>query len=283
MKKLFLVTAIFALLNFGTADAEHANADYYRQIFQSGSFYVKFEYKKDSTDSKNIKWGEKILFADDKNKIRMERTSYKYAKGSLIWLNPLGAIFGGDENKNPEVMYKDGKYYRFFAKNKANVCEEKNLEHENINPRDGWNKIKKILALPDELAVFFWDDPFSLRSTEIPAPIFVESIKKSLDGKEYACDRYETKINDSADLIYELFYNDEGKLSFAKSTLVRNNQEYKINYLEIKEIKTEIADNEKFSYENVQEYPVGMGDIYDLLESSNPKTEAEPIKGEVLQ
>lgn len=287
MKKLFLTAALLCgFLNFGTTNAEQAKAEDYRQWFSSGNFYVEFEYKKDSVNGKNKKWATRILAAeksDDATEIRMERMNYKYENSNLAWLIPLGAMFGGGENKNPEVMYKDGKYYQFFSKNKANVCDEDQINHENINPRDGWNKIPNKLALPDELAVFFWDDaPFSKRNSQIPAPIFVESSKKILDGKEYDCDCYKTEINESAKLIYELFYDDAGDLRFAKSKLIRAEKEYNLNFLEIKEIKANIPENKKFSYENVQEYPVGMGDMRDLLESAEPSKESEVIKGEVL-
>ena len=287
MKKLIFTAALFcSFFIFGNADAEQAKAEDYRRLFSSGNFYVEFEYKKDSINGKNKKWATRILAAtksDDENEIRMARMSYKYEKSNLAWLIPLGAMFGGGENTNPEVMYKDGKYYQFFAKNKANVCDEDKINHENINPRDGWNKLPNKLTLPDELAVFSWEDsPFSKRNLQIPAPTFMESSKKILDGKEYDCDCYETKINESAKLIYELFYDEAGDLRFAKSKLVRQEQEYNLNFLEIKEIKSEIPENKKFSYENVQEYPAGMGDMKDLLESAEPSKETDVIKGEVL-
>lgn len=286
MKKLFFIMALlFSFLNSSTANAEQLKAEDYRKWFSSGNFYIEFEYKKDSINGKNKKWATRILAAkkSDEDEIRMARMSYKYEKSSLAWLIPLGAMFGDGENTNPEVMYKDNKYYQFFSKNKANVCEEDMIDNENINPRAGWNKIPNKLALPDELAVFFWDDsPFSKRNSQISAPVFVESSKKILDDKEFDCDRYETEINESAKLIYELFYDDAGDLRFAKSKLVRNEKEYSLNFLEIKEIKSDIPENKKFNYENVQEYPVGMGDMSDLLESSEPSKESDVIKGEVL-
>lgn len=287
MKKLFLTAALLcSFFNCGTANAEQPKAEDYRQWFSSGNFYVEFEYKKGSISGKNKKWATRILAAEkseDENEIRMARMNYKYENSSLAWLIPLGAMFGDSENKNPEVMYKDGKYYQFFSKNKANVCAEDEINHENINPRDGWNKIPNKLALPDELAVLFWDDsPFSKRNLKIAAPLFVESSKEILDGKEYDCDCYETEINESAKLIYELFYDGAGDLRFAKSKLIRDEKEYSLNFIEIKEIRENIPENKKFTYENVQEYPVGMGDIKDLLESAEPSNESEVIRGEVL-
>lgn len=268
MKKLFLTAALlFSFLNFGTANAEQPAAETYRQIFQSGNFYVKFKDK----------WGERILAAE--NGERKERMSYKYERGNLIWLNPLGAIFGGSENKNPEVMYKKGYYFQFIGKNKANYCSEDDINNENINPRSGWDKVSKKLALPDELAVLYWDDSFNNKKSEIPAPTFQESFKKiiKVNGKEleFDCDIYACEIigdKNSGTLFYELAYNDNGELFQSESYLVRNNQKYPLNILEVVEIKSETPENTFVIDEaNIQVYPPAMGDMADLLEKPNPK------------
>lgn len=259
MSKIFFVAAIFIILNFGTANAEQAAAEEYRKIFSSGNFYVEFKDK----------WGVRILAG--KNGARMERMRYNFESGGLIWLNPLGAMFGGGEAKNPEVLYKDGKYYQFISKNKANVCNEENIHDENINPRSGWNKISQKLALPDELAVFFWQDPYRQKSSAIAAPELVESYKKNVDGKEYDCDKYTSNIKTangkiSAVLVYELIYRD-GKIFRAESSIFRNNKTYPINILEIKLIQENIPDGVFKISPNTKLYAAATGDMYDLLET----------------
>ena len=265
MKKLFLTAALlFSVLNFGTANAEQPAAETYREIFQSGNFYIKFKDK----------WGERILSAE--NGVRMERMSYKYERGNMVWLNPLGAMFGGKENKNPEIMYKDGKYFQFIGKNQANYCAEKDIYSENINPRSGWDKIPQKLALPDELAVFRWDDaPFKVRNFQIPSPTFQESYKKTLKVNrqdiECDCDLYACELNgakNSGVLYYELAYNPEGELVIAKSYVNRNGKDYDLNILEIVEIKSETPkDIFSVDKENIQCYAPRMGDMDDLLEN----------------
>ena len=266
MKKLFLTVALlFGILNFGTANAEQPKAQEYRQWFQSGNFYIKFKDK----------WGERILAAE--NGVRKERMSYKYERGSMVWLNPLGAMFGGKENKNPEIMYKDGKYFQFIGKNQANYCAEEDIKSENINPRSGWDKIPQKLALPNELAVLCWNDAFNTKKSKIPAPIFQESYKKvfkvNRQDIECDCDLYACELNgakNSGVLYYELAYNPEGELVIAKTYIKRNGKEYDLNVLEVVEIKSETPEG-TFSIDeaNIQCYAPRMGDMDDLLE--NPK------------
>ena len=238
---------------------EQAAAERYRKMFSSGNFYIEFKDK----------WGVRILAG--KNGMRMERMRYTFESGGLIWLNPLGAIFGGGESKNPEVLYKDGKYYHFIAKDKVNICAAKDIDNENINPRSGWNKIPQKLALPDELAVFFWKDPFRLKSSAIAAPTIMNSFKKDVDGKDYDCDRYTCDVKTannkiSAVLVYEMVYDAAGELFRVESHIFRNGRSYPINVLEIKKIQENIPDGVFKIAKNTKVYSAGMGDIDDLLE-----------------
>ncbi len=260
MKKIYIAAAIFlsAILNFGNVDAEQNAAEKYREIFRSGNFYL--EYKD--------KWGTRILAG--KNGTRMERMNYTFENGALTWLNPLGAIFGGTGDKNPEVMYKDGKYYHFTDKRRAFVCSEKNLHDENLDPRQGWNKISQKLAVPDELAVFFWDDPYRTKSPAVDEPQFLGSYKRTLDGKEYDCDAYLSEIKSSDGqlknfLRYELFYRD-GQLFRAEILLQKDLLMYPVGELEIVKIQREIPKDTFKIYNGTKLYSAGTGDIDDLLE-----------------
>ena len=265
MKKLFLTAALlFGFFNFGAASAEQSAAENYRQIFQSGNFYLEFKDK----------WGTRILAAKDG--VRMERMSYKYERDNMAWLNPLGAMFGGGENKNPEIMYKDGNYFQFIGKNKANYCAEKDIDAENINPRSGWNKVSRKLAVPDELAVFCWNDSFKPKNSAIAAPVFQESYKKTFrinrQDVECDCDLYACELNgakSSGVLYYELAYNPEGAPVIAKTYISRDGKEYDLNTLEIIKIQSEIPEGVfQIDAANIQCYAPGMGDIDDLLEKS---------------
>ena len=183
--------------------------------------------------------------------------------------NICGMIFGG-EDKNPEVMYRDGKFYNFVEKDKANVCAEKNLRAENLDPRQGWNKISQKLALPDELAIFFWEDNFRWSTPSIDAPTFQKSFIKNILGKDYDCDRYACEVKtatggDVANLIYDAIYK-EGQLIRIESYILRNGNEYPLNVLQIKKFQAEIPKGTFKIYKGTKIYAAGTGDINDLLE-----------------
>ena len=257
-KKFIAVIVLSTLLHFGTVCAEQEAAEEYRAIFQSGNFYLEFKDK----------WGTRIIAG--KNGTRMERMNYTFEHGAMAWLNPLGALFGGTGDKNPEVMFKDGKYYHFVAKNKANVCAAKNLYDENLDPRQGWNKISGKLAVPNELAVFYWNDPYGSKSPAVDAPEFSESLKKTFDGKQYDCDRYISGIKEldgreAARLVCDMLYKD-GQLFRAEMYIVRNSLEYPVGTLEIVKIQRTIPEGTFKIYKGTKLYAAGTGDINDLLE-----------------
>ena len=254
----FLI-AVIALINLSLShcNAEQSVAQSYREMFRDGNFYV--EYKD--------KWGTRILAGKDGT--RLERTRYEFESGGIGMLNPLGMLFGG-EDKNPEVMYKDGNFYHFVEKDKANFCAEKNLREENLDPRQGWNKISQKLALPDELAIFFWKDKFRWTTPTIVEPTFQKSFRKNLDGKEYDCDRYTCEMKtaaggDVAQLIYDAIYKDN-ELCRVESYISRNGNDYPLNVLQIKKIQSEIPKGAFKIYKNTKLYAAGIGDINDLLE-----------------
>ncbi len=258
MVSKFLIALIaLIVLGINNCNAEQSAAETYRKIFRDGNFYV--EYKD--------KWGTRILAG--KNGTRVERMRYEFESGAIAMLNPLGMIFGG-EDKNPKIMYRDGKFYNFVEKDKANVCAEKNLQAENLDPRQGWNKISQKLALPDELAIFYWKDKFRWNTPSIVAPTFQKSFTKNIDGKNYDCDRYTCEVKtaaggDVANLIYDAIYKD-GQLFRVESYILRNGNEYPLNILQIKKIQAEIPKGTFKIYKGTKIYAAGTGDINDLLE-----------------
>ena len=254
----FLIAVIALIsLSLSHCHAEQSAAETYREIFRTGNFYV--EYKD--------KWGTRILAGKDGT--RLERMRYEFESGGIAMLNPLGMIFGG-EDKNPEFMYRNGNFYHFIEKDKANFCAEKNLRDENLDPRQGWNKISQSLALPDELAIFFWKDKFRWTTPTIAEPTFQKSFLKNLSGKDYDCDRYTCEVktasgSDVAQLIYDAIYKD-GELFRVESYISRNGNDYPLNVLQIKKIQSEIPKGAFKIYKNTKLYAAGIGDINDLLE-----------------
>ena len=256
--KIFIAAIFFIGANFAPVNAEQPAAESYRQMFRAGNFYIEYDDK----------WGVRILAGKDGQ--RMERMRYDIESGRMKWLNPLAEIFAG-ENKSPEVMYHDGKFYHFVEKEKANVCDEKDLDNENLDPRQGWNKIAQKLALPDELAVFCWDDKFRATTPAVAAPVFRESFTKNFRGRDYDCDRYASEIKTvsggvDAQIVYEMLYSG-GQLFRVESYILRNDRTYPINALELKKIQPEIPDGAFKISKSTKLYAAGIGDESDLLET----------------
>ena len=241
--RIFIIVAIFfAGLNVTSVRAEQSAAESYRQMFRSGNFYIEFKDK----------WGVRILAGKDGR--RMERMRYDFESGGIT----------------PEVFYKDGKFYHFVDKDTANVCDKKDLDNENLDPRQGWNTIAAKLALPDELAVFCWNDPFRSKSPAIAEPKFQKSFRKKFQGNDYDCDQYVCRIKSmsgsvAAYLVYDMIYND-GNLFRVESYIYRNKKAYLINVLELKKIQSAIPEGTFKISKNTKLYSAGMGDIDDLLE-----------------
>ena len=256
--KIFIAAGIFLSAIGATADAEQPAAESYRQMFRAGNFYVEYRDK----------WGVRILAGE--NGARMERMRYDIESGALQYLNPIAAVVIG-ENKMPEVLYRDGKIYQFIERDKANVCDEKDLDNENLDPRQGWNKIRQKLAIPDELAVFCWTDKFRAKTPAIDAPVFKESCTKNFKGKDYDCDRYVCEIRTAtgggaAQIVYDMLY-DGGRLFRAESYIVRGDKIYPINALNVEKIQPEIPVGTFKIYKGTKIYAAGLGnDINELLE-----------------
>ena len=270
MKKGIIAAAIALSMGMapGASSAEQPAADGYRQIFASGKFYV--EYKDNYT----------VRIIGEKDGKRMERTSYESGLSWMQYLNPLGMLFGGEGPKHPEVMYRDGKYYQFTDKSKAIVCERSKLGDENLDPREGWNGIGQKLALPVELAVFHWDDPYREKSMALQKPELMWSGKKTVDKKEYDCDRYSSPIKsasggDGAYYVYEMLY-ENGNLVKIQSYVRRGEDEYPINVLSIKKISGDIPESLFKIGKNTKVYEAGIGDMNDLLDQP---TQVETMEG----
>ena len=260
-RSLFLLAWIFAAFSLSMASAEQSKAEEYRQIFSSGSFYVEYE-------DNNVK----RIIAEKDGK-RMSRTALNGRYATIVSvLNPLGALFQSGNIKYPEFMHFNGKYYKFAEKDYATMLEDNRIDEENLNPKEGWSTIDKSLSLPDELAVFCWNDSYHKVSKAVSTPVFANSIKKTVDGKEYDCDRYEaivkaTSGRKGATIVYDLIYDNKGNLIMAQSAIFANGREYEINKVTVKKILRDIPENEFKVYEKAKVYAAGVGDMNDLLEN----------------
>ena len=244
----------------GICSAEQSKAQEYRKILSSGNFYVEY-------DDRNVK---RIIAQE--NGRRMSRTALGGTYRAIVSvLNPLGNLLANAAEKFPEFMYWNGKFYKFLENDVALIVDENQLNSENLNPAEGWSTIYQSLSLPNELAVFNWHDKFHKVSAALSEPIFIESVKKNVNGKEFDCDRYESKVTnaaggENATIIFELCYSSEGELVLAQSSLFANGKNYEINKLFVKKILPSVPAGEFKLTGKEKVHSAGLGDMNDLLE-----------------
>ena len=276
MKK-FLTAALGICLMASNVSAEQPKAQEYREILSSEKFYVEYddEYMK------------RIVVEDSGR--RMTRVDLSGSHKTIVSvLNPIAKLFEGGYSKYPDFMYYKDKYYRFSEKNIATMIKVSQLNDENLNPSEGWALVDKELALPDELAVFNWHERHHKISKNIAEPVFANTFKKSIDNKEYTCDRYESDVRNSkgdkeATIIFDMYYDTKGDLALIQSAIFANSKEYGINKLTIKKILREIPKDAIILDKNAKIYAAGTGDMNDLLENPELLGKLTEVEQEAAQ
>ena len=186
----------------------------------------------------------------------------------------------------PDVLYKDGKYYRFIssaqgitslvpfgkkASVKAYVLPESELGSSALSKKQDWEFVCEDLTLPDEFCVFFSDDPMRKGFQTNPNPRYNGSSKRSIDDKEYDCDQYLNEIKSLAGTIiaqeaYNVLY-DGGKLVRIQKYLLRDGKEFHL-YDNIIIAMNDTAPATAFGgTKKVKVYAAQNGDMADLLET----------------
>ena len=259
--KLFVASvAVIFFLTCADCSAEQPKAQEYRKILSSENFYVEY-------DDKNLK---RIIAQD--NGRRMVRTNLGGSYRAIVSiLNPIGNLFANMNEKYPEFMFAGGKFYKFIEQDMAVIATEDQLDNENLNPNEGWATIYQSLSLPNELAVFNWNDRFHKVPPALTEPIFLESVKKNINGKDFDCDRYQSNImnaagGETATIIFELCYSN-GELIIAQSSLLSNDKEYEINRLIVKRILPSVPSGDFKLSGKEKIHSAGIGDMNDLLEN----------------
>lgn len=265
-KKVIAIALAFSCLT-ASAFAEQPEAAKYRDILQSGKFYVEYE----------LNYAKKILSVQD-NK-RMDYTIYKskgnpYAGMGLAMINPflaLGSLFIKNESKVPTAYYEAGKFYQFDSKKKARMATWNQLNDPNLNPMEGWNAVKQKLALPTELAIFAPNDMFAENYAGAATPQFVESGSETIDGKEFVYDKYSSCVpNRSGQTLFATnyyFYYEQGELKNIKTfTYSDSSGEVFMRNIDIKKITQELPENILKIPEGCKVYAAGIGDMNDLIE-----------------
>lgn len=304
MVKQFSVV-VFALLttiltpNF--CKAEHAMAEQYRQMFSSGNFYVECQMFGDS----EVKWGfgrpkmatsAKLIYAGKNGSRSFRSVNTKNPKTNWAFNDlDLSKLYLGIDSSErnvltystatkdwPDVLYKDGKYYRFISslkggmfgldKNvKAYAVPESEINSSALDEKQDWEFVCEDLTLPDEFCVFFPDDPMRKGFQTKPIPRYNGSSKISFNNKECDCDQYINDIKSLAGTViaqeaYNVLY-DGNKLVCIQKYLLRNGKETHLYDNVIITITENVPPTAFSRTKKVKVYGARNGDMADLLET----------------
>ena len=311
LKKFFAAMFATVIIFFGTANAEQPAAEQYRQMFKSGNFYVEFKMKAETMKGK-VHTGTIIFAGLNGERMFSERQNKQsagfFSIGSSGILERLREItineqLGGINTRLPEyrtissvlldknvpsILYRDGRYYKFYAsdlegkKISAIVLPEDQLNNSDLDPSEEWDYVKSDLSLPDDLAIFYWnDDPMRENFFNVPAPKYNDTSKKKVGNKEFDCDQYVREIknlagNLIASEVYDMLYNNKGELVMIQKYLNFDGKENLVHTMEISKITSDVP-QKIFKFEKVKVYSVNKGDMNDLLKQ---RVEVGTIGGE---
>ncbi|MBR1760299.1 MAG: hypothetical protein IJ812_07655 [Schwartzia sp.] len=269
-KKIAALVLAVSTLTAAAAGAEQAKAEEYRQMFASGNFYVEY-----------MPYSIRGVVGDIK-----DMKIFAVVMGSGHSFNRFLAGSGGKRmqsigsNKKPMFLYQDGKYYQFAyvprgsdpkkPKTIAIMLPESKLHDDTLNPDEDWEGAKERLALPDELAVFYWNDPYRNDLLERSAPYYNGNSKRTIEDKEYDCDQYVIDIKTMEGTIiaqeaYNMLY-DAGNLKSVQKIFLRDGKEYVVSGIGIKVLSNTIPEGKFQIPRNTKVYAAGKGDMDDLLE-----------------
>lgn len=258
-----LVLSTFTFTTF----AEQPQAAKYREVFQSGNYYIEYE----------MNYAKKILAVQGQKRMdyTMLKSTPNTALAALGFINPLFAVaglLGGGEKRVPSTLYQDGKYYQFESKKKATMAFYNQLDDPNIDPAAGWNMVRVKLALPEALVTFAPNDIFN-SFTGYKAAKFIESGKKTICKKEYNYDKYSTTFNNlNGQPMYKknfyMFYDlERGELQRIKCKVrIGNEEEQEVEEMKNIKITGELPEKITDIPEGCKVYAVGLGDINDLMQ-----------------
>ncbi len=289
LSKLLIFFIFLFLISSSTVSAEQAAAEQYRQMFKNGNFYVEY---------KLTEFYPKINFNtpfESITKQLREQRVYESDQSGWGWLfghkheDNFKFIAGQNgkrikstlKSKFPAAMYQDGKYYRcwidFSVKPKKNkypqkmiVLSESEINSPFLNPYQQWKDIKKDLSLPEELAVFYWDEPYRKDLDKTSAPKYNGSSTRTIDKQDYECDQYVSYISSLTNSniameAYNMLYQN-GQLVKIQKYFIRNGKETLVSEMDIKTISSQVPESAFAIKKKVKVYAGNIGDMNDLLE-----------------
>lgn len=251
-----------------SAAAENEKAAEIRDIFNSKTYYIEYEY-----NSKNDK---RALAVDGDKKMSFDSDGRKSA-GMMGFIPLVGLFAQGSVKLRPEVLYDAGNYYQFVEKKKALRANEAEMNDPYINPMEEWNTMKTRLTLPEELGMFTGDNSITFvesgtivkKNVEIPFDKYVKTIKSVTD-------------KDISATTYLVYYNNKGELDKISSVVTAPDEDaveilnakddksqnilYDTTTITIKKLTKELPPNVMDFPKGCKVYGPGLGDMNELIE-----------------
>lgn len=275
-------------------------------MFKDGNFYVEFQievtqdlrnepfegynfsgYGLNSNIPKTFNRVSKKFIPGRKNFLQKYFESFNFSMRKnvktdfqiLAGKNGMRVYRENAKAKNPEVFYKDGKYYNYFkdpVEDKPNktklrmlILEEEELNSAVLEPQEGWQDIRTELALPDELAIFYWNEPYREQDSGWGEPIYNGSSKVEINKKTYDCDQYISDVKSLAGtVIAQEVYNaiyENGNLVMVQKYFLRDGKERLIETVNVKNITSQVPDTAFAIDKKTKVYKPRNGDMNDLL------------------
>ena len=278
MKKFLIVALLLSALALPVS-AEQPAAEQYRQMFSSGNFYVEYEVAdksghwilSETVDPSAMSfWGMTRDTKKHRNEIRAGQKGRRIAKSGSI------------KDKYPSALYQGGKYYKFTLNAKTSlsstkfirraiVIDESELYSPTLDPDEHWGNVRKDLTLPEVFNVFFPNDPMNDDAQISGKPTFNGESKRTIDNKEYDCDQYINNIKSLSGAVialeaYNMLY-DGGKLVRIQKYLCRDDKEFLVSDLIIKEISAQVPEGAFNIRKKFKLYEARKGDMNDLIDT----------------
>lgn len=253
-------------LTCGLAGAEQPKAQEYREILNSGTYYLEYELD------------DVIKNLAVKDHRRMDYTTLKsdglMGLSGLSVLNPFKVLskLAANDNRNPSAFYEYGKFYQFTGKKTARMAIWNQLNDPNVDPTENWNTIKQKLSLPEELAILGNKDEYNenIFINGSTVPVYEESGVAVVNGKEMEYDKYVSSIKSKTGRVIMdksfFFYYANGELKNIKTFIKPyNGLEMISQTITLKKLTREIPPDALVIPVGTKVYAAGIGDMDDLL------------------
>lgn len=329
-RKIFTVMLLSAAFTI-PVQAEQPTAQEYRQMLQSGNFYVEYSIREYDTsrkfpevakhdrrkpgvdDNGDVRWGfgtgslmggQSMAFVGggmpigtgvtyavvNEGKDRIQNLKKIVKKGGFGLPLPFVNVEVGSSQKAyfaTRLMYRQGKFYRFTAgtygggnswlqsgkdvkNNQAIVLAESELNSPELDPTEGWDTVRNELALPQEFAIFNFQDSYWDSKGSLQCPVFKESGQRTIGKDTYECDQYTNRENDSltdkvSDFVYYALYKDGKLVLLQKYRVLADGSEEISEEIYVRDMTGQLPENAFTFAKPVPVFAAGMGDVNDFL------------------